>query len=86
MNELEGHVTRIASSNTLATATERLVFPKEYAPWCYLSLDLATLARTQYARVAEYRRMRDEGIEPSRAASDSLNAVARSYRIQSRLA
>ena len=64
----------------LASATERLVFPREYAPWCYLSLDLATLVWTQCARVAEYRKMCDEGIEPTKAASDSLTAVARANR------
>ena len=82
MNELDAHVTRIASSNALASATERVVFPKEYAPWCYLSLDLPTLAWTQCARVAEYRRMCDEGIEPTKAASDSLNAVALAYKFE----
>lgn len=84
MNELDTYVTQ-AASNAVVASAERLVFPREHAPWCYLVLDLVTLASTNCRRVAEYRRMRDEGIEPSQAARDSLTAVARAIRTSAQL-
>jgi hypothetical protein len=71
VQDLDSHVTRIGSGEN-AKGNERLVFPREYGPWCYLVLDLPTLAETQCRRLAEYRRLRDEGIEPAAAARESL--------------
>jgi hypothetical protein len=76
MRHLDKHITCIASG-TLAQANERLVFPREYGPWCYLVLDLPALAETQCRRLAEYRRLRDEGIEPAAAARESLRLATR---------
>jgi hypothetical protein len=60
--DLDAHIDAVLSGTAVAGANERVVFPRLGGPWCYLVLDLAALAETQTARIAEYRRVRDEGV------------------------
>ena len=62
MRDLDTHIDAVLSGTATAQANERVVFPRLGGPWCYLVLDLAALAETQTARIAEYCRLRDEGV------------------------
>jgi len=73
-HELDTVVDRKVLSDS-AQPKERLVFPRDFAPWCYLVLDLEKLAAIHCKRIAEYRRLRDEGVELAVAARDSLVAA-----------
>lgn len=68
---LDLHLDAIAAGET-ASGDGPMVFPRQFAPWCYLVLDLPRLATIQYRRIEEYRKLRARGIEPGKAARDSL--------------
>ena len=63
MQDLDAHIAGVMSG-TATHANERVVFPRLGGPWAYLVLDLRALAETQIARLADYRRLRDEGQLP----------------------
>ena len=52
--DLDAHIDAVLSGTADAGANERVVFPRLGGPWCYLVLDLAALAETQIARLADY--------------------------------